>query len=178
MIILAGNVGSGKTEQGHRLAARLGCPWLSTGQLLRDNPNNARLVKMVSGQLVDDQDIINILETKLAELGSSEFVLDGAPRSLNQAQWLVDKITAGQVKLTAVLHLNVPQDEVMRRLANRQRTDDDKHIVETRLEEYENTTKPALAYLAEHGVRVQEIDGLGGVEEVEARIDQALGTKS
>ncbi len=177
MIILAGNIGSGKTEQAHRLSSRKNWPLISTGQLLRNNPNTERLERMVSGQLVDDDDIIQLLSAEFGKIGAArnELILDGAPRSPAQTDWLISQIKAGSIKFTAAIHLTVSEPELWQRLATRQRSDDEKAIAAIRMKEYENTTKAALDTLAAQGFVVQEINGEGSVEEVEARIDQALG---
>ncbi len=179
MIVLVGSVGSGKTEQGRRLAKYLNCPWLSTSQLLRDKPSQPRHQQMATGELVADQAIIEVLEAEFKKIGAerNEFVLDGAPRSLAQSQWLLAKIKAGEVKFTAIVCLNVSKEEIFQRLADRQRTDDQKQVVLRRLEEYQTLTEPALAYLTQHGLKITEIDGNSPIEIVERRIHKALGIK-
>ncbi len=172
MIVLIGPLGAGKTEQGRQLAAHLNCPWLSTGQLLRDHPSPQRVERMQRGELVDDRDVLDLLEEQLAKIGAdqNECVLDGSPRTTHQAEWLIKKIEAGEIKLTAVIQLKVPHEAVLKRLAHRGRPDDRPEVIERRLEDYDHHTVPALNYLRDHGLQIHEIDGLKSRDAVQAEI--------
>src|SRR5258708_1934894 len=131
MIILFGAIGSGKTEQGERLAKRLNCPRVSTSQLLRREADPKHLQQIAEGNLVSDQDILDLLGPELGKIGAdkNEFILDGSPRSIPQAEWLVDQIKSGQVKFTAIIYLKVPVDMVIERLMKRGRADDKEGII-------------------------------------------------
>ncbi len=176
MIILLGPLGAGKTEQGHRLAAHLNCPWLSTGQLLRDHPSPQRVERMLKGELVNDHDVLGLLEEELAKIGAdrNEFILDGSPRTTHQAEWLLKAVQAGQIKLTAVIQLKVPREAVLNRLAHRGRPDDKPEVIERRLEEYEHQTLPAIDYLRQRGIKIHEINGQKSRQAVLADILRVL----
>lgn len=180
MIILAGPVGSGKSEQGQRLAKKLGCPWVSMGELLRARTVGTQRELMKKGNLVDDKYVLSLLEAHLNTLGARhrELVLDGIPRTVNQAKWLLAKIEAKEIMLTAIIQFKISQSEIMKRLMARGREDDRPEVIQRRLEEYRNNTQKALEYLAARGVKIDEIDGEGIPEDVEKSIQQVLKAKN
>jgi len=177
MIIIVGIAGAGKSTQGQILAAKLGCPWLSTGQLLRDHLVDSKVLKkMLSGNLLTDDVLFPLLETEFKRLGAdrNELILDGTPRTMPQAHWLGDKIKSGHVKLTAVVHLVVSKKTVEKRLLSRGRPDDTIAAIQKRLAEFEQTVLPVVNYFKEQGYKVVEIDGEGPVEEDAKKIAMAL----
>lgn len=179
MIILFGIVGSGKSEQAKRLVSRLGCPHISTSRLLREkaNPEWDRLI--MAGKLVPDEDIFSLLEPEFNKIDAShkEFILDGAPRSVGQAKWLVEKISSSQLKLTIIIHLKAPRELVVQRLLARRRSDDQELIITNRFKEYEDITTPVLDYLKDQGFNIVEVDGSGSIDQVEERIWEVLKDK-
>ncbi len=180
MIILAGPVGSGKSEQGQRLAKRLDCPWVSSGQLLRDQADKTHREVMKKGGLVSDKYVTSLLSDYLKSLQADkkELVLDGTPRTVEQAKWLLEKIKTKQVKLTAIIKFKISETETMKRLKSRGREDDRPEVIQHRLDEYKNNTERALQYLAAHGLKIDEIDGRGPPDEIEARIQRVLEIKN
>lgn len=177
MIILFGVVGSGKSEQAKLLVAKLNCPHISTSRLLKDNSNQEWDKLMMAGKLVPDEDIYSVLGPELEKIKDREFILDGAPRSVAQAEWLSNKIKAGDLNLTAIIHLKASKDVVMKRLLARGREDDNEAVIANRLSEYEQVTTPVLDYLKEQGYKISEVDGDKSLEEVEQQIWQVLGDK-
>lgn len=177
MIIIMGSVGSGKTEQGERLAKKLDCPTISTSQLLRDNPTKRRLEYMQAGKLVADSDVLELLEPALKMVGADkkEVILDGAPRSIPQARWMVSKIKNREVMLTGIIKLNVSDKVVLQRLLNRGRKDDKKSVVLKRLQQYHSITSPVVSYLKQNGIPVTVVNGENQPDEVERDVDRALG---
>jgi adenylate kinase len=177
VIIIMGSVGSGKTEQGTRLMKKFDCPRLSTSQLLRDHPDHKWHEHILAGKLVNDQDMINILQPELDRLEADkrEFILDGAPRSIPQAQWMVREIKDKHIKLTAVINLVVGDDIVVKRLRMRGREDDQESIILKRLKDYHDITQPVLKYLEDSGIKVHDINGENDPETVEMEIDKILG---
>lgn len=179
MIILFGVVGSGKSEQANRLVAKLGIPHISSSQIIRQkgNPNWEALILM--GKLIPDTDIISLLEAELARIGAAgnEFILDGAPRSIGQAQWLYKKVQSGELKLTAIIYFKVSKETTIQRLMARGRDDDKKEIISERFRQYEEITLPVLEYFKSRGWAIYEIDGEGTVDEVEKDIWQVLKDK-
>ncbi len=180
MIVLFGAIGSGKTEQGERLVKRLNCPRVSTSQLLRQNSNPVHLKQIAEGTLVSDQEVLSLLEPELKKIqaAKNEFILDGSPRSIPQAKWLVDKIRAGEIKLTAIIYLKVSKDVLLERLHKRHREDDQDEIISHRLNEYDKITTPVLDYLKSQGYRIDEVDGSPSADEVEISIKRVLESKN
>lgn len=177
MIILLGIAGSGKTTQAKILAEKLECPWLSTGQLLRDNMNDpVALQKMQEGEVINDDLLLPLLDSqlKILKADSQELVLDGSPRTLRQAQWMADKIKAGEIKLTAVVHIKVSEAIAKARLLSRRRKDDHPVAIAERFTEYEQAIKPILDFFKSQGYKVLEVDGEGTVEQDTLLIEQAL----
>lgn len=176
MIIIMGAIGSGKSEQAIRLAKKLGCPRISTSQLLRDNLTPEREAKMRAGELVNDQEVMELLDVELQKIGAgkTECVLDGAPRSLVQAEWLKRKFDAGEVKLTAIIKLNVSKQSVLERLQKRSREDDKEEIILKRLADYEAITTPVIDYFRQNNIEVTEVNGELSLDEVEQEIANAI----
>lgn len=176
MIIIMGSVGSGKTEQGTRLVKKLNCPRLSTSQLLRDFPGKKWHNHILSGNLVDDEEVINILKPEIEALGAdkNEFILDGAPRSIPQAEWLSGEIKASRIMLTAVINLAVSDKVVLRRLINRGREDDSEQVILKRLQDYHEITQPVINYLEENDIKVHYVNGENGPDIVEKDIGAIL----
>lgn len=179
MIILFGIVGSGKSEQANRLVARLGCPYISTSRLIKGKPNSAWEKLIMSGQLLTDEDIFALLEPELQKIDGAqkEFILDGAPRSVGQAEWLSRKIKAGQIKLTAIIYLKVSREVTVQRLMKRGREDDKEEIISERFRQYEAVTRPVLDYLKAQGFEIHELDGEWSADVVEQQIWKVLKDK-
>lgn len=179
MIILFGVVGSGKSEQANLLVERLHCPHVSTSQLLREHSNPQHEAIMQAGKLVDDENIFELLEPELKKVHaeSQEFILDGAPRSVKQAEWLVNKIKAGEVKLTAIIHLKVSKETTLKRLLNRGREDDTEVVITERFRQYESVTNPVLDYLRQQGYKVFDIDGENPLDDVQQEVWQVVKDK-
>ncbi|HEY5549704.1 MAG TPA: nucleoside monophosphate kinase [Candidatus Saccharimonadales bacterium] len=179
MIILFGVVGSGKSQQAERLIAKLHCPYLSTSKLIREK-NNLQWDKLITaGHLLPDDDIFSLLEPELEKIdaANAEFILDGAPRSIGQAEWLIAKIKAGSLKFTAIIHLDVSKEVVLQRLLSRGRYDDKEEVIATRFEQYDKLTVPVLKYFQQQGYPVSEVDGSPPIGEVEKQIWELLKDK-
>src|SRR5215467_5727464 len=113
MIILMGVAGAGKSMQGRLFADEHGFAWVSTGELLRVLVTGKRRQQMLEGKLLSDEEMINILD-KVFELinTSEEFVLDGFPRTLPQAEWLLEQSKNGRFDVDLVFNLVASQDIV------------------------------------------------------------------
>jgi adenylate kinase len=101
-------------------------------------------------------------------------VLDGYPRNPAQAVWLGQHLPRHNRKIRAVIVFETPQEELVKRLAGRGRTEDTPAVIQRRLDIYSRNTKPVLDYYREREVPIVEIDGLGTVHEVHERIQQAV----
>ena len=184
-ILLLGAPGSGKGTQGRILAERLGLPKITTGDILRaavkaGTPLGREAQRhMDGGRLVPDQVILGLIQEELAKPEArAGAVLDGFPRTAAQAA-LVDRVLAerGQ-RLTHVLLLDVPEEELVRRMLARAgaegRSDDTPEAIKTRLQVYQRDTAPLVAYYAGRGI-VHRVPGLGAVEDIATEIKRIVG---
>lgn len=174
MIILMGLAGSGKSTQGQILAKARSGVWLSAGQVLRDTPNEEVHEVQRRGELVDDRLTIPLMAEAIERVLSEgkEIVLDGYPRTVPQAEWIRDHVAD---KIEAVVRIIVPKDELFRRLAARGRADDASwEAIEERFRIVEQNIYTVCETLTEKKVKILDVDGMGTVEEVAWRINDAL----
>jgi len=176
--------GAGKGTQGDRLAEVYDVPHLATGDMLRRHVAEHTPVGleakrfMDGGELVPDRLVVDLVARHLAGPEPLPgFVLDGFPRTLPQAKTAYDWGRAHDRTFDAVVSLDVPEDELVRRLLQRGRragrTDDTEDTIRRRLTVYKKNTQPLLDFYRDRGVLL-EIDGTGTVEEVTTRIRDAL----
>ncbi|MEU4109099.1 adenylate kinase [Streptomyces sp. NPDC048208] len=125
-IVLVGPPGAGKGTQAVRLAEKLGVPHISTGDLFRANISRqtelGKLAKsyMDAGNLVPDEVTIAMAKDRMEQPDAENgFLLDGFPRNVSQAQALDELLQGEGIKLDAVLDLEVPEEEVVKRIAGR-----------------------------------------------------------
>lgn len=175
MIIFMGVAGSGKSVQGRHLADEMGLPWLSTGEFLRMLISGERRKAMVAGKLLTDSDIIELVR-KIFNLidTNQEFILDGFPRTIAQADWLLNQVKHGQLKISAVIHITASEEAVHKRLITRGRPDDNPEAIKERFNEYEQAIKPILEDFKSAGVQVCDINGEQAIEAVHDDIVEAI----
>ncbi len=180
MIIFMGVAGAGKSVQGRRLADEMGLPWLSTGEFLRMLISGERRKAMVAGKLLDDSEIIELVQKALSMIDSrdEEFIMDGFPRTLNQADWLLNQVKHDQLKVTAVFHFVASEETVRERLLQRGRQDDTDEAIQERFREYQEVTKPIIDEFKRAGLPVYDIDASQTVEDVYADIHEYIKGKS
>ncbi len=176
MIIFMGLAGSGKSTMGQLLAAHLHCPWISTGNLLRQNMDAATQAQMLKGEIISDEQTLAVLdeEFKRIDAAHNQFILDGSPRTMFQAQWLVKKAQAGDLKINAIIHLQVSKDVAKARLLSRHRPDDYDQAIEERFKEYDDAILPILGYLNKEGFKVHAIDSERPPEQIESALETEL----
>jgi len=183
-IILLGAPGSGKGCQARLLAARLGVAHLSVGALLRaEVARRSRLgveiaPKVAAGDLVPMAVVLAVLEVPLtAATRSGGWVLDGAPRTLEQAAALDGMLDAIDAPAGVVVALEVPEAEVRARLARRarveHRADDTEDVIAHRLAVWAREGPPLLAWYERQG-RLARVDGTGDVSSVAVRVADAV----
>ncbi|MEK7059228.1 MAG: nucleoside monophosphate kinase [Patescibacteria group bacterium] len=178
MILLMGIAGSGKGTQGKMLADAKGFHLISMGEVLRMYVTGRQRERMLAGGLLDDKEIIAIVDQVLTSLPDNEEVLlDGFPRTIPQAEWLLDQVKAGRFDLSQAFHLVASREAVKRRLMSRARIDDKEEAIEERFNEYERSTAPILDWLQKNAVEVINIDAVRSVEDVNQDIVNHL-TKS
>jgi adenylate kinase len=160
MIILMGVAGSGKSMQGRLQADEHGYAWISTGEILRVLITGKRRQEMLQGKLLSDEEMVRVLDTVFEVIDTKqEFILDGFPRTVVQADWLLENVDKGRFPLTAVIHLNASKDIVRERLKKRGRQDDSEEAIAKRFKEYEAVTTPIINHFRQVGVHVYDIDG-------------------
>ena len=159
MIILMGAAGAGKSMQGRLFADEHGYAWVSTGELFRVLVTGERRKQMLEGKLLSDDEVISLVDKtlKLIDL-SQEFVLDGFPRTIPQADWLLAQIHSGRLNLTAVFNMVATPQVVKERLLKRGRLDDTEAAIVKRFEEYKNVTMPIVDYMRQEDAPVYDID--------------------
>jgi adenylate kinase len=203
-VVVLGRPGSGKGTQSARLARRLGASHISTGDLFRatvalDTPLGRTVRSLLnSGDLVPDDLVLGLVDDALAEQGANGFVLDGFPRTVGQAEQLIELLHPAT--LDVALDLVVSSDVARTRLLGRRvcsecgrttdvvddpvirctacggtltvRPDDEAATVSKRLAGYDELAAPLVAWLSARGLLVS-IDGYGSPDAVAARIDAA-----
>lgn len=175
MIVFFGPAGAGKSVQGQILAARHGWRWLSSGQLLRDSHDSKLLKQMSTGKLADTEIVNSVIAEALSRSKDIDHViLDGYPRKLSQAQWLVSSQPKHERSIELIVVLEVPRAELFRRLKVRGRQDDTVESIEERLKIYRQEMYPVLSYFNDQGVRVSHIQGIGSVGMVHDRIEEEI----
>jgi adenylate kinase len=180
-IVMLGPPGAGKGTQAQLLSARLGVPAISTGDMLREavaagSDLGARVQGiMAAGGLVDDALMAEVVRERLAKPDArAGYLLDGYPRTLPQAKTLEGILAESGRELDAVVMVDVPEEELVRRALLRGRADDSAEVIRERQRVYREKTAPLIGYYKERGL-LREIDGHLPVDEVTAHVFAALG---
>jgi adenylate kinase len=183
-LLIVGPPGAGKGTQSARLTTAFGIPAIATGDIFRANiKNQTDLGKQVSaiinaGEYVPDSLTNDLVASRIKEDDcAGGFLLDGYPRTVEQLRFLDALLESDGAALDAVIQLVADQDEIVTRLLKRAheegRSDDTPDTIRHRQELYQRETAPLIAVYEERGL-VIEIDALGEVEDVAARITSAL----
>jgi adenylate kinase len=178
-LILLGPPGAGKGTQAERITEDFDLPFISTGDMLREavktGTDLGKEAKsyMDKGELVPDEVIIGVILEKVEGAEAADgFVLDGFPRTENQAEEL-DRILGERYPLDLVIDLDVPTDMAIERLLGRGREDDTRESIRRRLELYDQETKP-LCDLYRKRKLLTRVDGVGEEDEVFQRLLNAI----
>ncbi|GEA86289.1 adenylate kinase [Cellulomonas cellasea] len=183
-LVIMGPQGAGKGTQAARLADRLGVPAISTGDIFRANIKGGtdlgRLAQeyTAQGELVPDSVTNDMVRDRLAQADAAEgFILDGYPRNAAQVTELDEILAALGTRLDAVVELTAERDELLARLRNRAqvegRDDDTEEAIARRLDIYAEQTAPLTTAYGERGLLVR-VDGIGEIDEITARLTDAL----
>lgn len=204
-LVFVGPPGAGKGTQAKIICEKFGVPQISTGDMLRAAKSEGRLPQdlveaMAKGALVPDEVVVGLISdrTQLPDAANG-FLLDGFPRTEPQAESLGAMLSARSLKLDVVVALDVPRELLVERAVLRRtdkrtgqiyhlkynppppdadlehRADDKEEVVLRRLSTYEQMTAELLPYYEKLGV-LRRVNGVGSVDDVGARIDQAIAT--
>tara|TARA_B100001287_G_scaffold144086_1_gene121132 strand:+ start:2882 stop:3463 length:582 start_codon:yes stop_codon:yes gene_type:complete len=179
VLIFLGPPGSGKGTQAEILTDKLNLNHLSVGDLLRENIlNNTELGKLASsyvksGELVPDELIIDLMDSYITNIKNktdiSGIILDGFPRTINQAIALENKIKQLNVSIKAVINLDIPDQKILNRLASRGREDDKPELIKNRLNVYRKQTEPLLEFYKKRSL----LDPING-DQAEVDVSNAI----
>ena len=209
-ILMMGAPGAGKGTQAAKLVEKFGIPQISTGDMFRAAIKNGTALGqrakafMDAGQLVPDEVTVGIVKERLSQADCAKgFILDGFPRTVEQADALTKILSELGLKLTAVLNIHVPTEKLVERAVGRrickncgatyhvkfkppkgevcdecggelyQRADDNEATMQKRLSVYESSTKPLIDYYKTAGVYT-EIDGQQSIAKVTADVMAVL----
>ena len=159
--------------QGQMLAVRQGWKWLSTGEMLRtsDDPEVINILK--SGELVSDELTYEVFDAAIRDARAKNYektIVDGFPRTKEQAEWLADYMEKNGEQIDVVVVLEVPESEIMKRLEKRGRMEDTPETITRRMNIYRQKMYPVLGSFAEEGIKIIHLDGTGTAGEVHDRI--------
>jgi adenylate kinase len=186
-LLIVGPPGAGKGTQAARISQRFGIPTISTGDIFRFNIANETALGAQVKAIVDAGDYVpdeltNALVTdRLNEADAAGgFLLDGYPRTTDQVRYLDELLASHGHALDAVVRLVADEDEIVRRLRQRAidqgRVDDSEDAIRHRQEVYQRETAPLLEMFRDRDLLV-EVDGLGAVDDITARIFVALAER-
>lgn len=189
-IILLGPPGAGKGTQASHLVESRNMTQLSTGDMLRAaQSSGSEMGKkvaaiMAEGKLVTDQIVIGLIRERLQEGSEGGFIFDGFPRTLAQADALEKLLAEMDLKLDAVIEMQVDDEVLVKRIVNRAeearaagkeaRADDNEESVRIRLMEYYKKTSPLIGYYYAKG-NLQRLNGLDSIEKVRENLAWIMG---
>ena len=179
-IILFGPPGCGKGTQATFISESLSIPHLSTGDMLRSAVSSESEIGlkakkiMESGGLVSDEIVLSIVKERIANNDCEKgFILDGFPRTVNQAEKL-DLLLGVNYKLDCVLRIKVDEEEIIKRLIDRAREDDKPEIIKNRFKTYNSETQPLVPFYEERKIMFN-INGMQKIEKVSEDIKKVIG---
>ncbi len=184
-IIFFGPPGAGKGTQARIISEYLNVSHLSTGDILRkkllENDNLANELKkiMASGNLVSDDILNSIVSLRLSKETTKGFILDGYPRTLHQSEFLNKFLSETSSRINYIFNIQINfetlKNRILKRSSEESREDDNIDVIETRYNEYLNSTqKVSNFYKDKYKTIFYEIDGSLEIEEITQNIKQIL----
>ncbi|PLW03327.1 adenylate kinase [Corynebacterium ulcerans] len=178
-LVLLGPPGAGKGTQAAILSEKLGIPHISTGDLFRANIGEGTPLGIEAKQYIDNGKLVptdvtaRMVKSRLEEEDAKGgFLLDGFPRTVEQAEILEGFLEEFGTKLNGVINYQVSEDVVVERMLARGRADDNEETIRTRLQVYRDETAPLIDH---YGERIIAITAEGTVEDINSRTLEALG---
>ena len=180
-LILFGPPGSGKGTQAAKLVEKYGLVHISTGDLFRYEMGNNTPLGMEAksyiekGELVPDSVTIGMLKNKVDNSPEAEgFIFDGFPRTIPQAKVLDQLLADMDTSISALIALDVNDEEIVKRLLERgkvsgRKDDANEEIIRNRIEVYKKETSPVFDYYAQYGKAVK-VNGIGTIDEIFQRL--------
>lgn len=184
-IVLFGPPGCGKGTQSEKLISKYQLVHLSTGDILRAEIANQTELGleakkfMDKGELVPDSVVIGMIASKIdANKNAKGFIFDGFPRTTAQAEALDKMLAERNIPIKVMLSLEVPKDELVKRLLNRGLTsgradDQNPEIIENRIKEYNAKTAPVIEYYKAQG-KYKPINGVGSIDHIFENLCKAI----
>ncbi|MDT5367313.1 MAG: adenylate kinase [Mycobacterium sp.] len=179
-VVLLGPPGAGKGTQAKKLAEELAVPQISTGDLFRKNIDAGTDLGLEAKRYLDAGDLVpsevtnQLVDDRLDDSDvEAGFILDGYPRSLEQAKALHDMLERRGTKLDAVLEFRVSEEVLLERLKERGRDDDTEQVIHNRMKIYHDQTDAVIEYYQDDELKT--VDAVGSMDEVFARALKALG---
>jgi adenylate kinase len=184
-IVIFGAPGSGKGTQSDKMIEKYGFGHISTGDVLRSEiKKGTQLGKTAKqfidqGQLIPDNLMVSILASVYDGFGKDHagVIFDGFPRTIPQAEALKQMLSERGHCIAAMVELDVPEDELMRRLIKRGlesgRSDDNAETIKKRLDVYHRQTQPLIEWYEREGIHYH-INGLGELDRIFADICQVI----
>ena len=184
-IIFFGPPGAGKGTQAKKITTLLDLPHLSTGDILRskskqnDDLGNELKNIMSSGKLVSDDILNRIVAEKINTDCKNGFLLDGYPRTLNQAKFLDTFLNDSSLQINFIFNIDIDFTLLKKRILNRAkeegREDDNPNVIETRYNAYINDTKPVTDYYLKNNSDIfHQIQGNDEIDEITCKIKKIL----
>ena len=186
-IVLFGPPGAGKGTQSNLLIKKFNLIHLSTGDILRSEIKagtrlgvEAKAI-MNKGKLVPDEVVINMISTKLDSLQDADgFIFDGFPRTTAQASNLDKMLSDKSTSISTMISLKVDDNELIKRLLERGKDsgradDQDKNIIQNRINEYNKKTAPLKDYYSAQN-KLNEIQGTGTISDIANRLNRIINT--
>ena len=183
-MLLMGPPGSGKGTQATRIADKLGIVPISTGDIFRPNVKSMTPLGVEAKRYIDNGDFVpdevtnRMVADRIAQADAEHgFLLDGYPRTKGQVEALDAMLAEAGQSLSAVVELEVPDEELVERLLKRAeiegRADDTQEVIEHRLDLYHRETESVIQEYVERGI-VARVDGTGQIDDVTERLLQAV----
>lgn len=184
-IVIFGAPGSGKGTQSEKMISKYGFEHISTGDVLRDQIRKGTELGQTAkgyidnGQLIPDELMVDILASVYDSFGKDHkgVIFDGFPRTIPQAEALKKMLAKRGHKVAAMVELDVPEEELMKRLVRRGqesgRSDDNAETIKKRLTVYHNQTAPLIDWYKKETIH-HHINGLGELDRIFADICEVI----